>query len=63
MPKFDVTILYTVTYSHIVEIEAETEAGAEAKANEIFKNADPIAHWEYDGGELDMDIWEVEEER
>lgn len=61
MAKFEVTIWYTVAYTHNVEIEAETEAEAEAKANEIFENANVPAEWGYDGGDLEIDIWELEE--
>jgi hypothetical protein len=62
MPKFDVTIWYTVAFTHNVEIEADTEAEAEAKANEIFENADVTAEWGYDSGDLEIDIEELEEE-
>jgi hypothetical protein len=62
MAKFDVTIWYTVTYSHNVEIEASNEGEAKTKANEIFENANVAAEWGYDNGELDIDIWEVEED-
>ena len=62
MPKFDVTIWYTVTYSHNVEIEAKTEAEAEAKAKDIFENATATAEWGYDSGDLEISVWGMEEE-
>lgn len=63
MAKFDVTIWYTVSYTHNVEIEADTEAEADAKANEIFENANVTAEWGFDGGDLEIDIWELEDEQ
>lgn len=62
MPKFDVTIWYTVAYTHNVEIEAETEAEAEAKANEIFNSANATADWGFDSGDLDIDIWKLDDQ-
>lgn len=61
MAKFDVTIWYTVSYTHNVEIEADNEAEAEAKAHDIFNNANVTADWGYDSGDLEIDIWEMEE--
>ena len=60
MAKFDVTIWYTVAYTHNVEIEADTEDQALKKANEIFDNTDAVAEWGYDSGDLEIYIWEAE---
>lgn len=61
MPKFDVTIWYTVTYTHNVEIEAASEVEAERKAKDIFDNADVTAQWGYDDPDLEIEVWELEE--
>jgi hypothetical protein len=62
MPKFDVTIWYTVTYTHNVEIEADNIRDAEKQAKHIFENANVTAQWGYDDPDLEIDVWEIEEE-
>lgn len=62
MPKFNVYMYYTVTYSHAEQIEAKTKEEAEAKAQQIFENADCQEEWKLGDGGLEMDVLEVMEE-
>ena len=63
MAKFDVTIWYTVSYTHNTEVDAKTYDEAREKANEIFENANVTADWGYDGGDLEIDIDEMEDDQ
>ena len=62
MPKFTIDLWATITYSHQIEVEAESYNDAERMAREEYKRSSVTEEWGHSDAELDYDIFEIEEE-